>query len=73
VKVRPDCPNRVKLAGCMPSNFSREKSLAPILSAIRALATKKAVKKMKSRVGLSFAIEWIILKKVLSEAIKKEN
>jgi hypothetical protein len=73
VKASPLWPNIVKLAGGTPNNFSRENNLVPILSAIRALATKKALKNTKSRVGLSFIIAWIILKKVLSGAIKREN
>jgi hypothetical protein len=54
-------------------SFSRENSLVPILSAMRAFATKKALKNTNSRVGLSLIIDWIIIKKVLSGAIKKEN
>jgi hypothetical protein len=50
------CPNKVKLDGAKPNNFSREKILPPIHSAINALATKKAVNITNSLVGLSFSI-----------------
>jgi hypothetical protein len=48
----PDCPKMVKLDGCDPNNFSNEKILVPIDSAISALQQKKAVNPRKSFVGL---------------------
>jgi hypothetical protein len=44
----------VKLAGWIPKNFSSENILPPMHSAIRALATKKAVMVINSFAGLSF-------------------
>ena len=42
LKPKPCSPNKVKLAGARPKIFSSENILAPIDSAIKALATKKA-------------------------------
>ena len=56
----PDCPNKVNEDGANPNTFSNENIFPPIHSAINALATKKAVKKINKRVGLSFKILCII-------------
>jgi hypothetical protein len=41
----------------MPNTFSKENNLAQIHSAIKALATKKAVMPRNNLVGLSFKME----------------
>jgi hypothetical protein len=52
----------VKLEGWAPNNFSSENIFVPIVSAINAFATKKAVKPTNNFVGLSFKILLIIFK-----------
>ena len=59
----PLCPNNVMLEGCNPNNFSSENILVPIHSAIKALATKKAVKLTKSLAGLLLSIWYIFQNK----------
>src|ERR1700730_1652692 len=65
LRERPFCPKRVKCRGRKPKSFSREKILPPMHSAMRALATKKAVKNMSSLVGRSRNNPCIMLKKRL--------
>jgi hypothetical protein len=45
------------LEGASPNTFSKENILPPIHSAIKALATKKAVIPRNNLVGLSFKME----------------
>jgi len=57
LKERLGTPNKVKLEGASPNTFSKENILPPIHSAIKALATKKAVIPRNNLVGLSFKME----------------
>jgi hypothetical protein len=60
LKPKPLSPNKVKLAGGSPNNFSREKIFVPMDSAINALQQKKAVIPRNSFVGLLLRMSLII-------------
>ncbi len=57
---RLDSPNKVKLTGSTPNNFSRENIFPPIHSAINALATKKEAINVKTLAGLLLSMFFII-------------
>ena len=61
------------LDGARPNNFSSENILVPIHSAINALATKKAVKPIKSLAGLLLSMWYIFQNKEKINLQQKAN
>ena len=69
----PLWPNSVMEDGCSPNNFSNENIFVPIHSAIKALATKNAVKPRNNFVGLLLSMWYIFQNKEKINLNEKAN